>query len=92
MKCWHGSEGYEWHECPKCGKTVRVNRKRKIVRWCLGVWHVLFGAELVADWGIEVFRLADKNPHNAVHAAIGGISILIGWLIMERILPIYDEK
>ena len=92
MKCRHGGRGYEWHECPECGKMIRVSRWRGFARAFFAVLHLAFGADAVADYAIERLGLAGRNPHNVTHAIIGGVSIMLVYLLLYRLFPFYDEK
>lgn len=92
MKCNHCVHSHEWKRCPKCGKIVRINRKREIIRAILIVLSILLIIPSIADWGIEFFHLAEHNPHNVTHALIGCIPLIVICILLQRIFPIHDEK
>ena len=92
MKCEHDVNGYEWKICSKCGKLVRVNEKRRIIRRTLIVASMFTIDPMIADWLIDALKLADYNPHNMTHALLGCISLLVVWIIAHHFLPVYDVK
>ena len=92
MKCEHDVEGYEWKCCSKCGKLVRVNEKRRFIRETLIVVSMFTIDPMIADWLIDVLKLANHNPHNMTHALLGCIPLLAVWVITHHFLPVYDVK
>ena len=77
MKCPHDVEGYEWECCSKCGKFVRVNEKRKIIRWILIIISVFTIDPMIADWLIDILQLTNHNPYNLTHAFLICIPFLV---------------
>lgn len=92
MKCRHRGRNFEWYTCPECGKMIRVNRMRDIVRWSVTILYTLFGAEAFADYALKIFGLTENNPYNSVHTVIGGASIIILFDLLRLLIPYYDEK
>lgn len=92
MRCNHDVRSYEWKKCSKCGKTVRVNRRRSFICGIFIVFLILLVAPPFADWAIRVLSLSEHNPHNITHALIGGIPVFLICYIPWRTFPLYDEK
>lgn len=92
MKCNHDVTSYQWEKCSRCGKYVRVNFRREIIRRITIVVLCWIVAPSFADWGIYVLHLSEHNPYNITHALIGGIPVLLICYSICKILPIFDEK
>lgn len=92
MKCEHDVNGYEWKICSKCGKLVRVNEKRRIIRRTLIIVSMFTIVPAIADWLIDALNLANHNPYNMTHALLGCIPLLAVWVITYHFLPVYDVK
>lgn len=92
MKCNHDVSGYEWKKCSKCGKYVRINRRRDVIFGILMVFLSSIIAPPFANWGIRVLCLSEYNPHNITYILIGSIPVSLSCYIAWRILPLYDEK
>lgn len=92
MKCNHDVKSNHWEKCSKCGKLVRINRKREIMGWVLLIAFTWLVVPAIADWGVHVLHMNDYNPHNITHAFIGCIPILAVCFLIRCILPLYDEK
>lgn len=92
MRCDHNVSGYEWKKCSKCGKIVRVNRRRRVICDICTITISCLVAPPFADWAIRVLNLSEYNPHNITHALISCIPFFLICYIPWRTLPLYDEK
>ncbi len=92
MKCDHDVRDYDWKECTKCGKIVRVNYWHSIALFIFMIGLSFLICEPFADWSIRILNLNDYNPRNITNLLFRFIPIGFIYYLGSKLFPIFDEK
>lgn len=92
MRCFHFVKSYEWTQCPKCGKIVRL--KKKIFRIYSIILFLSSGicAPLFVDHFTSFIKIENAFLAKIVYFGIGALFIVLISIIFLKLFPIYEEK
>lgn len=92
MKCNHDVKDYEWAECSKCGNTVRLSIRRRVLHFVLLFFFIGIFTPKMTDWALEVLNQSGISHHKLIAYAIGCALAVFCGLFVDKLVPEYIEK